>query len=69
MGSGKAAGNRTGKEGDEIVVACNGSPLTIGLGADKTYIASEPAAFNRYTKNFIALQDGEIGVSVFVCEL
>ena len=25
-------------------------------------VASEPAAFNRYTKNFIAMQDGEIGV-------
>jgi len=47
---------------DEIVVACNGSPMTIGLGQDKTFIASEPAAFNRYTKNFIAMQDGEIGV-------
>uniref|UniRef100_A0A7S2R8P1 Glutamine--fructose-6-phosphate aminotransferase [isomerizing] n=1 Tax=Rhizochromulina marina TaxID=1034831 RepID=A0A7S2R8P1_9STRA len=47
---------------EEIVVACNGSPMTIGLGQDKTFIASEPAAFNRYTKNFIAMQDGEIGV-------
>lgn len=47
---------------DEIVVACNGSPMTIGLGQGRTFIASEPAAFNRYTKNFIAMQDGEIGV-------
>jgi hypothetical protein len=41
---------------DEIVVACNGSPIAIGLGAGRTYIASEPAAFNKYTKNFIAMQ-------------
>eukprot|EP00968_Pinguiococcus_pyrenoidosus_P024564 scaffold4847_cov265-Pinguiococcus_pyrenoidosus.AAC.8 len=47
---------------DEIVVACNGSPLAIGLGADRAYVASETAAFSKYTKNFIALQDGEIGV-------
>eukprot|EP00618_Florenciella_parvula_P031911 CAMPEP_0119468558 /NCGR_PEP_ID=MMETSP1344-20130328/2258_1 /TAXON_ID=236787 /ORGANISM="Florenciella parvula, Strain CCMP2471" /LENGTH=656 /DNA_ID=CAMNT_0007501039 /DNA_START=11 /DNA_END=1981 /DNA_ORIENTATION=- len=47
---------------DEVVVACNGSPMTIGLGQGKTFIASEPAAFNKYTKNFIAMQDGEIGV-------
>lgn len=50
------------KEDDEVVVACNGSPMTIGLGQGKTFIASEPAAFNRYTKSFIAMQDGEIGV-------
>lgn len=47
---------------DEVVVACNGSPMTIGLAPGKTFIASEPAAFNRHTKNFIAMQDGEIGV-------
>ncbi|KAJ8604796.1 hypothetical protein CTAYLR_001070 [Chrysophaeum taylorii] len=47
---------------DEVVVACNGSPMTIGLAPNKTFIASETAAFNRHTKNFIAMQDGEIGV-------
>jgi glucosamine--fructose-6-phosphate aminotransferase (isomerizing) len=47
---------------NEIVVACNGSPLNIGLGQNKTYIASETSAFSKYTKNFIALKDGEIGV-------
>lgn len=46
----------------EIVVACNGSPMVIGLGSDKTYIASETSAFSKYTKNFIAMKDGEIGV-------
>jgi len=47
---------------DEIVVACNGSPMVIGLGQGKTYIASETSAFSRYTKNFIAMKDKEIGV-------
>eukprot|EP00607_Mallomonas_marina_P005476 CAMPEP_0182426832 /NCGR_PEP_ID=MMETSP1167-20130531/13346_1 /TAXON_ID=2988 /ORGANISM="Mallomonas Sp, Strain CCMP3275" /LENGTH=635 /DNA_ID=CAMNT_0024608549 /DNA_START=167 /DNA_END=2074 /DNA_ORIENTATION=+ len=47
---------------DELVVACNGSPMVIGLGQGKTFIASETSAFSRYTKNFIAMKDGEIGV-------
>ncbi|GMI29630.1 hypothetical protein TeGR_g5262 [Tetraparma gracilis] len=47
---------------DELVVACNGSPLVIGLGQDATFVASETSAFNRYTKEFIAMKDGEIGV-------
>mmetsp|Transcript_24596 Transcript_24596/g.22355 ORF Transcript_24596/g.22355 Transcript_24596/m.22355 type:complete len:685 (-) Transcript_24596:55-2109(-) len=46
----------------EIVVACNGSPIMIGLGDGKTYIASETSAFSRYTKNFIAMKDKEICV-------
>ena len=47
---------------NEIVVACNGSPMVIGLGANKTFIASETSAFSKYTKNFIAMKDGEIGI-------
>ena len=47
---------------DELVVARNGSPLVIGIGSDRTFIASETSAFNRYTKNFISMKDGEIGV-------
>ena len=43
-------------------MACNGSPMVIGLGTDNVYVASETAAFNRHTKNFIAMQDGEIAV-------
>lgn len=46
----------------ELVVARNGSPLVIGIGSDRTFIASETSAFNRYTKNFISMNDGEIGV-------
>lgn len=47
---------------DEIVVACNGSPMVIGLGQNKTFIASETSAFSKYTKSFVALKDGELGV-------
>mmetsp|Transcript_19376 Transcript_19376/g.39586 ORF Transcript_19376/g.39586 Transcript_19376/m.39586 type:complete len:700 (-) Transcript_19376:559-2658(-) len=47
---------------DELIVACNGSPLVIGIGSDRMFIASETSAFNRYTKNFISMKDGEIGV-------
>lgn len=47
---------------DELVVACNGSPLVIGIAHDRTFVASETSAFNRYTKNFISMKDGEIGV-------
>jgi glucosamine--fructose-6-phosphate aminotransferase (isomerizing) len=35
--------------------------MVIGVGQGATYIASETAAFSRYTKNFIAMKDGEIG--------
>ena len=47
---------------DELVVACNGSPLVIGVADNRTFVASETAAFNRYTKNFISMKDGEIGI-------
>ena len=45
----------------EVVAACNGSPMVIGLGAGgKKFIASETSAFSKYTKNFISMKDGEI---------
>ncbi|CBN79399.1 glutamine-fructose-6-phosphate transaminase [Ectocarpus siliculosus] len=47
---------------DNIVVACNGSPMVIGLAQGEIFVASETAAFSRHTKNFIAMKDGEIGV-------
>lgn len=47
---------------DELVVACNGSPLVLGIAEDRTFVASETSAFNRYTKNFISMNDGEIAV-------
>ncbi len=47
---------------DELIVACHGSSLFIGLGDDRIYVASEVSAFSRFTKNYIAMKDGEIGV-------
>lgn len=47
---------------NEILLACNGSPMVIGLGQGKTFIASETSAFSRYTKNFIAMKDKEIAI-------
>jgi glutamine---fructose-6-phosphate transaminase (isomerizing) len=45
----------------EIVAACNGSPMVIGLGlGGKKFIASETTAFSTHTKNFISMNDGEI---------
>ena len=38
-------------------MACNGSPMNIGLAPGKAFIASETSAFNRHTKNFIAMSD------------
>ena len=45
---------------DEIVLACNGSPMVIGFEKDRVFVASETSAFNKYTKNFISMKDGEI---------
>ncbi len=37
------------KEPDELVVACNGSPMVLGIGEGRVFIASETSAFNRHT--------------------
>ena len=47
---------------DGIIVAKNGSPLVIGIADDKAFIASEPVAFGTATRDFIALQNGEIAI-------
>jgi len=47
---------------DEIVVARCGSPLIIGVGDGKTYIASDASALIGYTTQAIYLNDGEIAV-------
>ncbi|CAN0366828.1 unnamed protein product, partial [Laminaria digitata] len=41
---------------NNIVVACNGSPMVIGLAQGEIFVASETAAFSRHTKNFIAMK-------------
>jgi len=47
---------------DKIIAAKNGSPILIGIGQDRNFVASEPAAFSKYTKEFISLEDNEVAV-------
>jgi glucosamine--fructose-6-phosphate aminotransferase (isomerizing) len=39
-----------------------GSPLVVGIGKDRMFIASEFTAFCRHTNEYISLQDGEVMV-------
>jgi glucosamine--fructose-6-phosphate aminotransferase (isomerizing) len=45
-----------------ILAARNGSPLVVGVGAGKMYVASEPAAFGNQTREFISLHNGELAI-------
>jgi glucosamine--fructose-6-phosphate aminotransferase (isomerizing) len=45
---------------DRIVVARSGSPLTIGLGDDETFIASDASALIGHTDQVIYLKEGEV---------
>lgn len=45
-----------------IVVAKNGSPICVGLADGKAFVASEPAAFGLSTRDFIALENGELAI-------
>ncbi len=47
---------------DEIVVARLGSPLTIGIGEDEFFIASDASPFIEYTNNAIYLEDEEMAI-------
>lgn len=47
---------------NEIIVARLGSPLTIGVGEDEYFIASDASPFIEYTKEVIYLEDGEMAV-------
>ncbi len=47
---------------DRIIAARNGSPLVVGIANGKMYVASEPAAFGNQTREFIALQNGEVAI-------
>ncbi|GAB5362710.1 hypothetical protein AAMO2058_000821400 [Amorphochlora amoebiformis] len=46
----------------KIIVCRNGSPLLIGMGKNRTFIASEVSGFSRHVKEYIALKDGEVAV-------
>lgn len=47
---------------DQIIAAKNGSPIVIGVGQGRMFIASEPSAFSQHTKEFISLENGEVAV-------
>ncbi|EAR90097.2 glucosamine-fructose-6-phosphate aminotransferase [isomerizing] protein, putative (macronuclear) [Tetrahymena thermophila SB210] len=45
---------------ESLIVARNGSPILVGIATDSIYVASEKIAFEKYTSNYILLQDGEL---------
>lgn len=47
---------------DSIIAVRNGSPIVIGLGDGKAFVASEPAAFGMNTRDFISLENGELAI-------
>ena len=49
-------------EPDKLIVCRNGSPLLIGMGKGRTFIASEVSGFARHVSDYIALKDGEVAV-------
>ncbi len=47
---------------DEIVVAKLGSPLSIGIGEDEFFIASDASPFIEFTNNAVYLEDEEMAI-------
>lgn len=47
---------------DQMIAARNGSPLIVGIGQGRMFVASEIAAFTRHTNEYIALTDGEMAI-------
>lgn len=47
---------------DALIAAKHGSPLVIGLSDNQAFVASEPVAFGAITRDFIALQNGELAI-------
>jgi glucosamine--fructose-6-phosphate aminotransferase (isomerizing) len=45
---------------DRLVIACNGSPVVIGVGANEMLVASDVAALVRHTQQVVFLEDGEL---------
>ena len=45
---------------DTLIVARHGSPILIGVGQDEIFVGSEVVAFQKYTTQYIALQNSEI---------
>ena len=51
-------------EPDKIVVACQGSPMLLGIGAHGAgmFVASDAAAIMEHTRSVVYLNDGEVAV-------
>ncbi|HTT01084.1 MAG TPA: glutamine--fructose-6-phosphate transaminase (isomerizing) [Steroidobacteraceae bacterium] len=47
---------------EAIVVARNGSPVILGIGAREMFVASDIAALVRHTQSIVHLDDGELAV-------
>ena len=47
---------------NELVVARNGSPIVLGIGASEMFVASDVAALVRYTKQVVYLDDSEVAI-------
>lgn len=47
---------------DQLIVARMGSPLVIGIGEGEWFVASDPSALLRYSRQVIYLDDGELCV-------
>ncbi|KPK95674.1 glutamine amidotransferase [bacterium SM23_31] len=47
---------------DTLIAARNGSPMIAGLGKDENFVASDVAAFIRYTRDIMPLQDNEMAI-------
>ena len=45
---------------DRMITARHGSPMLIGIGSDDIFIGSEVAAFQKYTTQYISLDNNEI---------
>ena len=47
---------------DELVVACLGSPIVIGIGEDGHYVAADESALVAHTRRIFPLEDGESAI-------
>ncbi|KKP66140.1 MAG: Isomerizing Glutamine-fructose-6-phosphate aminotransferase [candidate division WS6 bacterium GW2011_GWE1_34_7] len=45
---------------NQILAIRNGSPLVMGIKKKKIYLASDPLAFNQYTRNIVDINNGEL---------